>query len=76
MYYIFRATWIRDSSFTLYALIRLGFTEEANSMFILFFVEDMYTFTQYLKGFLEFIFERLRHKNPDGSINIMYTIHG
>jgi len=53
----YRATWIRDSSFTLYALIRLGFTEEANS-------------------FLEFIFERLRHKNPDGSINIMYTIHG
>ena len=45
-------------------------------MFILFFVEGMYTFTQYLKGFLEFIFERLRHKNPDGSINIMYTIHG
>jgi len=53
----YRATWIRDSSFTLYALIRLGFTEEANS-------------------FLEFIFERLRHKNADGSINIMYTIHG
>lgn len=25
---------------------------------------------------MEFIFERLRHKNPDGSIQIMYTIHG
>ena len=24
------ASWIRDSSFTLYALIRLGFTQEAN----------------------------------------------
>ncbi len=24
------ASWIRDSSFTLYALIRLGFTHEAN----------------------------------------------
>jgi len=53
----YRASWIRDSSFTLYALIRLGFTEEANS-------------------YMEFIFERLRHKNPDGSLQIMYTIHG
>ncbi|KAM6494926.1 Six-hairpin glycosidase-like protein [Amanita muscaria] len=26
----YRASWIRDSSFTLYALIRLGFTQEAN----------------------------------------------
>ncbi|KAJ3506188.1 hypothetical protein NLJ89_g7004 [Agrocybe chaxingu] len=53
----YRASWIRDSSFTLYALIRLGFTEEANS-------------------YMEFIFERLRHKNPDGSLQIMYTING
>ncbi|KAL0565858.1 hypothetical protein V5O48_016160 [Marasmius crinis-equi] len=53
----YRATWIRDSSFTLYALIRLGFTNEADA-------------------FMEFIFERLRHKNPDGSLQIMYTIHG
>ncbi|SJL17651.1 related to glycosyl hydrolase, family 15 [Armillaria ostoyae] len=51
------ASWIRDSSFTLYALIRLGFTHEANA-------------------YMEFIFERLRHKNPDGSLQIMYTIHG
>ncbi|THU90642.1 glycoside hydrolase family 15 protein [Dendrothele bispora CBS 962.96] len=53
----YRASWIRDSSFTLYALIRLGFTREANA-------------------YMEFIFERLRNKNPDGSIQIMYTIHG
>ncbi|KAF8875654.1 glycoside hydrolase family 15 protein [Infundibulicybe gibba] len=53
----YRASWIRDSSFTLYALIRLGFTQEANS-------------------YMEFIFDRLRDKNPDGSIQIMYTIHG
>jgi GH15 family glucan-1,4-alpha-glucosidase len=26
----YRASWIRDASFTLYALIRLGFTYEAN----------------------------------------------
>ncbi|KAI6110676.1 glycoside hydrolase family 15 protein [Pisolithus croceorrhizus] len=53
----YRASWIRDSSFTLYALIRLGFTQEANA-------------------YLEFIFDRLRNKNPDGSLQIMYTIHG
>ncbi|KAI0962784.1 hypothetical protein AcW1_000062 [Taiwanofungus camphoratus] len=51
------ASWIRDSSFTLYALIRLGFTYEANA-------------------YMDFIFDRLRSKNPDGSLNIMYTIHG
>ncbi|KAF5360894.1 hypothetical protein D9756_004515 [Leucocoprinus leucothites] len=53
----YRYSWIRDSSFTLYALLRLGFTEEANA-------------------YLEFIFERLRNKNLDGSLQIMYTIHG
>ncbi|KAL4080532.1 glycoside hydrolase family 15 protein [Scleroderma citrinum] len=53
----YRASWIRDSSFTLYALIRLGFTQEANA-------------------YLDFIFDRLRDKNPDGSLQIMYTIHG
>ncbi|KAI6109231.1 glycoside hydrolase family 15 protein [Pisolithus croceorrhizus] len=49
------ASWIRDSSFTLYALIRLGFTQEANA-------------------YLEFIFDRLRNKNPDGSLQIMYDL--
>ncbi|KAJ7719174.1 glycoside hydrolase family 15 protein [Mycena olivaceomarginata] len=39
-----QASWIRDSSFTLYALIRLGFTAEADE--------------------------------ADGSLQIMYTIHG
>lgn len=53
----YRASWIRDSSFTLYALIRLGFTQEANA-------------------YMDFIFERLKNKNPDGSLQIMYTIHG
>ncbi|KAK2464595.1 hypothetical protein APHAL10511_003384 [Amanita phalloides] len=53
----YRASWIRDSSFTLYALIRLGFTHEA-------------------EGYMDFIFERLRNKNPDGSLQILYTIHG
>ncbi|KAH8108577.1 glycoside hydrolase family 15 protein [Phellopilus nigrolimitatus] len=53
----YRFTWIRDSSFTLYALIRLGFTQEANA-------------------FMDFIFKRLEGRNPDGSLQIMYTIHG
>jgi GH15 family glucan-1,4-alpha-glucosidase len=53
----YRASWIRDASFTLYALIRLGFTREADA-------------------YLEFIYDRLKDKNPDGSLQIMYTIHG
>lgn len=53
----YRFSWIRDSSFTLYALIRLGFTEEASA-------------------YTEFIFDRLQHKNEDGSLQIMYSIHG
>ncbi|KAI0350153.1 glycoside hydrolase family 15 protein [Trametes cingulata] len=53
----YRASWIRDSSFTLYALIRLGFTHEANA-------------------YMEFIFERVRGRSADGSLKIMYTIHG
>ncbi|KAI0823241.1 glycoside hydrolase family 15 protein [Trametes gibbosa] len=53
----YRASWIRDSSFTLYALIRLGFTYEANA-------------------YMEFIFERVRARDLDGSLKIMYTIHG
>ncbi|KAI0005471.1 glycoside hydrolase family 15 protein [Russula compacta] len=50
-------SWIRDSSFTLYALIRLGFTREADS-------------------YMEFIYDRLKDRNADGSLQIMYTIHG
>ena len=68
-----RFSWIRDSSFTLYALIRLGFTEEANSGYtcwLLCHADHIFT------AYLEFIFERLRNKNADGSLQIMYTIHG
>ncbi|KAI5120458.1 hypothetical protein M0805_008505 [Coniferiporia weirii] len=50
-------SWIRDSSFTLYALIRLGFTQEANA-------------------YMDFIFKRLEGRNLDGSLQIVYTIHG
>ncbi|KAJ3535070.1 hypothetical protein NM688_g7030 [Phlebia brevispora] len=53
----YRASWIRDSSFTLYALIRLGFTHEANA-------------------YMDFIFDRVKQRSADGSLKIMYTIHG
>ncbi|KAF5371024.1 hypothetical protein D9615_010034 [Tricholomella constricta] len=33
-------------------------------------------FTQEANAYMEFIFERLPNKNPDGSLQIMYTIHG
>lgn len=53
----YRYSWVRDSSFTLYALIRLGFTQEAIA-------------------YLDFMLARIQERNPDGSLQIMYTIHG
>ncbi|KIR53938.1 glycosyl hydrolase [Cryptococcus gattii Ru294] len=59
----YRFTWVRDSSFTLYALIRLGFTEEL-------------TGPRRADAFVNFILERLKDRNSDGSLQIVYTIHG
>ncbi|KAK1924009.1 Six-hairpin glycosidase-like protein [Papiliotrema laurentii] len=53
----YRFTWVRDTSFTLYALIRLGFTAEANA-------------------YMDFVLARLKDRNSDGSLQIVYTIHG
>ena len=53
----YRYTWIRDASFTIYALMRLGYTEEAGA-------------------FNNWIEERCRHLNADGSLQIMYGIDG
>ena len=53
----FSATWIRDSSFTLYALIRLGFTEEANSMFFSLFFSFLF-WDLYVCTFLLNIYNR------------------
>jgi GH15 family glucan-1,4-alpha-glucosidase len=53
----YRYTWIRDAAFTLYALIRIGFTEEA-------------------AHFMSWIEARSSELNPDGSLQIMYGIHG
>ncbi|GAA6027557.1 hypothetical protein JCM8097_007921 [Rhodosporidiobolus ruineniae] len=53
----YRFAWMRDSAFTIYAFLRLGFTEEADQ------------YMDWLSGLL-------RNKNEDGSLQIMYTIHG
>jgi GH15 family glucan-1,4-alpha-glucosidase len=53
----YRYTWIRDAAFTLYGLIRIGFTEEA-------------------ARFMNWIEARASELNPDGSLQIMYGIHG
>jgi GH15 family glucan-1,4-alpha-glucosidase len=53
----YRYTWLRDAAFTLYALLRIGFTEEA-------------------AGFMRFLEARCRHLNPDGSLELLYSIHG
>ncbi|GAA5970813.1 hypothetical protein JCM11641_004464 [Rhodosporidiobolus odoratus] len=53
----YRYAWMRDSAFTIYAFLRLGFTEEADD------------YMNWLGGLL-------KNKNEDGSLQIMYTIHG
>ncbi|GAA5849432.1 hypothetical protein JCM8547_000448 [Rhodosporidiobolus lusitaniae] len=53
----YRFAWMRDSAFTIYAFLRLGFTEEADQ------------YREWLAGLL-------RNKNEDGSLQIMYDIHG
>jgi GH15 family glucan-1,4-alpha-glucosidase len=53
----YRYTWIRDASFTLYALIRLGYTAEAGA-------------------FMQWIEDRCKDLDPDGSLQIMYGVDG
>ncbi|PIL34777.1 hypothetical protein GSI_02564 [Ganoderma sinense ZZ0214-1] len=93
----YRASWIRDSSFTLYALIRLGFTYEANGafppyllasplsraqLFLVFCLPYAFLTRSWLGGgagaaaYMEFIFERVRTRDPDGSLKIMYGLVG
>jgi len=53
-----RFTWIRDSSFVLYAFLKLGFKEEASA-------------------FMKWIAKRCEESSKgDGSLQIMYGIHG
>ena len=53
----YRYTWIRDASFTIYGLMRLGFTDEAAK-------------------FMDWLKERCNDLKPDGSLQIMYGLHG
>ncbi len=53
----YRYTWIRDSAFSIYALLRIGFTNEAGA-------------------FMDWITARCMEPNPDGSLQVMYGIHG
>ncbi len=53
----YRYTWIRDAAFTTYALLRIGFTEEAGD-------------------FMRWLEARCQELNPDGSLQIMYSIDG
>ena len=53
----YRYVWIRDAAFTVYALMRIGFREEATR-------------------FMEWVEDRCREANPDGSLRLMYGIDG
>ncbi len=53
----YRYTWMRDAAFTVYGLMRIGFTDEA-------------------AHFMEWLEARCAELNPDGSLQIMYSING
>ena len=53
----YRYTWIRDAAFTLYSLLRIGFTEEAEQ-------------------FMAWLEARCHELNTDGSLQLMYGVHG
>ncbi len=53
----YRYTWIRDAAFTVYGLMRIGFTDEA-------------------AHFMEWLEARCSELDPDGSLQIMYSING
>ena len=53
----YRYTWLRDAAFTLYGLLRIGFTEEAAQ-------------------FMSWLEARCHQMNPNGALQIMYSIEG
>jgi GH15 family glucan-1,4-alpha-glucosidase len=53
----YRYTWVRDAAFTVYSLMRLGYTEEAGA-------------------FIRWLEARCGELDPDGALQIMYTIDG
>ncbi len=57
----YRYTWLRDSSFSLYALVRLGFAGEVRS------------WTEWMR---ERVMDGLSSDAPDGPLRIMYRTNG
>ena len=57
----YRFSWIRDSSFTIYILLRMGFTDEAKAY--MDFISDRFTFSRSPEGALPIMFSKL---NPYG----------
>ncbi|HEX3355461.1 MAG TPA: glycoside hydrolase family 15 protein, partial [Tepidisphaeraceae bacterium] len=53
----YRYTWIRDAAFSIYGLLRIGFTEEAGA-------------------FMRWIEQRCHEREPDGGLQVMYSLHG
>ncbi|HEY9127230.1 MAG TPA: glycoside hydrolase family 15 protein [Acidobacteriaceae bacterium] len=56
----YRLCWLRDSSFTLYAFMRLGFTEESRN------------FAMWMRARME---HGLKDMGPDGPLKPMYKLH-
>ncbi|HTJ29498.1 MAG TPA: glycoside hydrolase family 15 protein [Acidobacteriaceae bacterium] len=56
----YRLCWLRDSSFTLYAFMRLGFTEESRK------------FSTWMRKRME---DGLKSMGPDGPLKPMYKLH-
>jgi GH15 family glucan-1,4-alpha-glucosidase len=53
----YRYCWIRDSAFTIHALLRLGFTQE-------------------VVHYIDWIQKRYTRPDADGSLQLMYRVHG
>ncbi len=58
----YRYCWIRDTSFAMFAFVRLGFTEEASR-----FVDWIGARLASCQG---------KHRNPDGPLRVMYSLAG
>jgi GH15 family glucan-1,4-alpha-glucosidase len=52
----YRFSWIRDSSFTIYILLRMGFTEEAKAY--MSFISDRFTHSRSPEGALPIMFSK------------------
>lgn len=71
----YRFSWIRDSSFTLYALIRLGFTEEANGEPTTTTQRGDTSYLYVNSAYMDFVFRRLQQRvlNYSYCIDMIYS---